>query len=102
MDAQSPVVRVIRRRCAPKTFPCPTCGQRGRRKDTHIRTRALPAAVRGPVLLRLFARLAARCLAVVIGDSFGGRVLMQDWRRTEDVSDRGGGNRYDRAELQGP
>jgi transcription elongation factor Elf1 len=37
MDASSPRVRVIRRRCAPKTFPCPHCGQRGRRKDTHTR-----------------------------------------------------------------
>jgi transposase-like protein len=37
MDAHSPPVRVIRRRCAPKTFPCPTCGRRGRRKDTHTR-----------------------------------------------------------------
>lgn len=33
MDAHSPRVCVIRRRCAPQTFPCPTCGQRGRRKD---------------------------------------------------------------------
>lgn len=37
MDASSPRVRVIRRRCAAKTFPCPHCGQRGRRKDTHTR-----------------------------------------------------------------
>lgn len=37
MDADSPHVRVIRRRCAPKTFPCPHCGQRGRRQDTHTR-----------------------------------------------------------------
>jgi transposase-like protein/transcription elongation factor Elf1 len=37
MDATSPHVRVIRRRCAPKTFPCPHCGERGRRKDTHTR-----------------------------------------------------------------
>jgi transposase-like protein/transcription elongation factor Elf1 len=37
MDASSPRVRMIRRRCAPKTFPCPHCGQRGRRKDTHTR-----------------------------------------------------------------
>jgi hypothetical protein len=37
MDANLPPVRVIRRRCAPKTFACPTCGQRGRRKDTHTR-----------------------------------------------------------------
>jgi transposase-like protein len=37
MDAGSPVVRVIRRQCTPKTCPCPHCGQRGRRKDTHTR-----------------------------------------------------------------
>src|SRR5215204_3993517 len=37
MDAGSPVVRVIRRQCTPKTFPCPHCGRRGRRKDTHTR-----------------------------------------------------------------
>ena len=37
MDAHSPPIRVIRRRCTPNTFPCPTCGQRGRRKDTHTR-----------------------------------------------------------------
>ncbi len=33
-----PTVRVERRRCAPATFPCPTCGAPGRRKDTHTRT----------------------------------------------------------------
>jgi hypothetical protein len=37
MDASLPSVRVIRRRCAPQTFPCPDCRQRGRRKDTHTR-----------------------------------------------------------------
>jgi transposase-like protein len=37
MDASLPSVRVLRRRCAPKTFPCPDCGQHGRRKDTHTR-----------------------------------------------------------------
>lgn len=37
MDARSPRCRVIRRRCAPKTYPCPHCGRRGRRKDTHTR-----------------------------------------------------------------
>jgi hypothetical protein len=35
MDATC--VRVIRQRCAPKTFPCPQCGTPGRRKDTHTR-----------------------------------------------------------------
>lgn len=30
-------VSVVRRDCAPKTFPCPQCGQRGRRKARHTR-----------------------------------------------------------------
>ena len=29
--------RIRTRTCAPKTFPCPDCGTRGRRKDTHTR-----------------------------------------------------------------
>jgi transposase-like protein len=37
MEAVQPRVRVVRRRCAPKTFPCPQCGKTGRRKDTHTR-----------------------------------------------------------------
>src|SRR5215203_3927637 len=37
MDATTPRVRVLRRRCAPKTFPCPSCGRRGRRKGSHTR-----------------------------------------------------------------
>ena len=37
MDAIQPRVRVVRKRCAPKTFPCPLCGKTGRRKDTHTR-----------------------------------------------------------------
>jgi hypothetical protein len=35
MDAAR--VRVLRQSCAPKSFPCPHCGQQGRRKDTHSR-----------------------------------------------------------------
>ena len=35
MDAAP--VRILRQTCAPKTFPCPTCGKHGRRKDTHTR-----------------------------------------------------------------
>jgi len=35
MDA--PRVRVTHKSCTPKTFPCPQCGQLGRRKDTHTR-----------------------------------------------------------------
>lgn len=37
MDAVQPRVRVVRQSCAPKTFPCPRCGKRGRRKQTHTR-----------------------------------------------------------------
>jgi Transposase len=37
MDAALPRTRVVHRRCAPKTFPCPHCGKRGRRKDVHNR-----------------------------------------------------------------
>jgi len=35
MDAAR--VRVLRQSCAPKSFPCPQCGQVGHRKDTHTR-----------------------------------------------------------------
>jgi hypothetical protein len=37
MEALEPRVRVERLSCAPKTFPCPHCGKRGRRKDVHTR-----------------------------------------------------------------
>ena len=37
MAVIQPRVRVLRRRCAPRTYPCPRCGRRGRRKDTHTR-----------------------------------------------------------------
>jgi hypothetical protein len=37
MDAVQPRVRVVRRRCAPKSFPCPHCGKLGSRKDVHTR-----------------------------------------------------------------
>lgn len=37
MEAEQPRVRVVHRSCAPKTLPCPHCGKRGRRKDTHER-----------------------------------------------------------------
>jgi len=37
MEAARPSVRVLYRRCAPKTFPCPHCGKHGRRKQTHSR-----------------------------------------------------------------
>ena len=38
MDAVQPRVRVERLAYAPKTFPCPHCGKRGRRKDIHTRS----------------------------------------------------------------
>jgi hypothetical protein len=37
MDGLQPRVRVVQRRCAPTTYPCPHCGKRGRRKQTHTR-----------------------------------------------------------------
>src|SRR5713226_937433 len=37
MDAVQPRVRVVHRHCAPKTFPCPSCGKLGHRKQTHTR-----------------------------------------------------------------
>jgi hypothetical protein len=37
MEAIQPRVRVEHRRCAPKFFPCPHCGTKGRRKDVHTR-----------------------------------------------------------------
>jgi hypothetical protein len=37
MDAVQPRVRVVRRHCAPKTYPCPRCGKPGRRKQVHTR-----------------------------------------------------------------
>lgn len=37
MDACQPRVRVERVSCAPKTFPCPHCGKKGRRKAVHTR-----------------------------------------------------------------
>jgi Transposase len=37
MDAVQPRIRVEKRQCAPNTYPCPHCGKRGRRKQTHTR-----------------------------------------------------------------
>jgi hypothetical protein len=37
MDALQPRVRVVPVRCAPKSYPCPHCGKRGRRRATHTR-----------------------------------------------------------------
>lgn len=39
MEAVAPRIRVVRRQCAPKFFPCPHCGHKGRRFTTHIRAR---------------------------------------------------------------
>jgi Transposase len=37
MDALEPRVRVVERQCAPRRYPCPQCGTKGRRKRTHTR-----------------------------------------------------------------
>ncbi len=37
MDAIEPRVRVVKRQCAPATFPCPHCGRAGRFKQAHTR-----------------------------------------------------------------
>jgi hypothetical protein len=37
MDALQPRVRVETVSCAPRTFPCPKCGKKGRRKAVHTR-----------------------------------------------------------------
>jgi hypothetical protein len=37
MDAIEPRVCVVKRFCAPNSFPCPHCGKRGRRVRTHTR-----------------------------------------------------------------
>ena len=52
MEAAQPCLRVIPVRCAPKRYPCPTCGQKGRRKDTHTR-RVRDIAYREIVLLEI-------------------------------------------------
>jgi hypothetical protein len=37
MVSVEPRTRIRRRRCAPRTYPCPTCGTRGCRKGLHTR-----------------------------------------------------------------
>jgi Transposase len=49
MEVVQPRVRVVRRRCAPRRYPCPQCGRRGRRKQTH--TRQVRDLAYGEVLL---------------------------------------------------
>ena len=54
-----PVVRVVR--CTPKTHPCPTCGQRGRRKRC-LRRRIRSLAYRQEAYLDVhYAEYQARC-----------------------------------------
>jgi hypothetical protein len=38
MTRDLPPVRIERRRCAPKTYPCPRCGTPGRRQGLHTRS----------------------------------------------------------------
>jgi len=49
MEAAQARVRVIKQECAPRTFPCPHCGKRGRRKARH--TRQVRDIALGEVLL---------------------------------------------------
>jgi hypothetical protein len=59
MDAVQP--RVERISCAPKTFPCPRCGKKGRRKDVHTR-RVRDIAYREIVVLEIeVGEYRARC-----------------------------------------
>jgi len=61
MEPVQPRVRIQRRRCAPRTYPCPTCGVRGRRKDTHTR-RVRCLAFREILILELTTgEYRARC-----------------------------------------
>jgi transposase len=61
MDAIQPRVRVEHRSCAPKTFPCPHCGKKGRRKDVFTR-RVRDLAYREIVWLEIeVGEYRARC-----------------------------------------
>jgi len=61
MDAVQPRVRVERLSYAPKTFPCPHCGKKGRRKDVHTR-RVRDIAYREIVWLEIeVGEYRARC-----------------------------------------
>src|SRR5579885_3106946 len=61
MDAVQPRVRVERLSCAPKTFPCPHCGKKARRKDLHTR-RVRDLAYREIVILEIeIGEYRARC-----------------------------------------
>jgi hypothetical protein len=61
MDAVQPRLRVERFSCAPKTFPCPKCGKKGRRKDVYTR-RVRDIAYREIVVLEIeVGEYRARC-----------------------------------------
>jgi len=61
MAVLQPRARVLRRRCAPRTFPCPRCGRPGRRKDTHTR-QVRDLAYREVLLIELtVGEYRARC-----------------------------------------
>jgi transposase-like protein len=61
MEAVQPRVRVVQRQCAPKTYPCPHCGRRGRRKE--IFTRRVRDIAYGEILFLeiTVAEYRARC-----------------------------------------
>jgi hypothetical protein len=61
MDAVQPRARVVRRRCAPNSYPCPHCGKRGRRKQIHTR-RVRDIAYREILILNIeVGEYRARC-----------------------------------------
>lgn len=61
MDAVQPRMRVERLARAPRTFPCPKCGKKGRRKDVHTR-RVRDIAYREIVVLEItVGEYRARC-----------------------------------------
>src|SRR5918997_3524582 len=61
MGTEAPTSVVIPVRCAPKKAPCPTCGQRGRRKRTLTRTVRAVAYKAVAVLEVTYGEYAARC-----------------------------------------
>jgi Transposase len=61
MDVGKPRTRVLRRRCAPKRFPCLHCGKTGRLKQVHTR-RVRDIAYREIVIIELtVGEYRARC-----------------------------------------
>jgi transposase-like protein len=61
--AECAAPRVIKVRCCPQTFPCPTCGKRGRRKNkTPLCRQVRTIAYREVVFLEIeYAEYRARC-----------------------------------------